>query len=176
MIWIFAIVAVVLVTIIVELMLVYQKRAHELRMRQEPLRRRVRQHLREMQEATLKIRRTVVQGLEELDLGIEQMRKQSEGLTNAIGRLESEAFAQVREEVHDVEEAVAEAGEENPGAEDEEENKRETLREARRKREELDNHITSLRRDVEIARRTMNRIETKMEKRLSSAAQRAKSQ
>ena len=42
MIWIFAIVAVVLVTIIVQLLLVYQKRAHDLRMRPEPLRRHIR--------------------------------------------------------------------------------------------------------------------------------------
>jgi beta-lactamase regulating signal transducer with metallopeptidase domain len=77
MIWIFAVVAVAVVAIIVQLLLVYQKRAHELRLRQEPIRRHIREQLRAMEEATLKIRRTAAQRLEELGFEAERFKKQS---------------------------------------------------------------------------------------------------
>lgn len=165
MVWIFSVVAVALVAIIVELLLLYQKRAHELRLRQEPLRRRVREHLREMQETTLKIRRISAQRLDELDFEVRQTRKQCDAMQRAIRDLEQEIFGETAEEIADVDQAVAAVGEEEVD-ENDEAARREALREARRHYDEIELHIGSLRRDTMIVRRTMERIESRMQRRL----------
>ena len=90
MVWIFAVVAVALVTIIVELLIVYQKKALDLRMRQEPLRRRIREHLQSMREDTRKIRQSVAQLFDELDFEMEQQKSQAEELGRILSRLEAE--------------------------------------------------------------------------------------
>lgn len=170
MIWAFAIVTVILITVIVELLMVYQKRAHDLRMLQEPMRRHIREHLRSMQEATQNIRRTAGQRFEEMKFEAEVLRKQSGEATKMISQLEVEIFGEARGEVADVEEALEAAGEEEEeGEKDEEEEKRELVREAGRIRDEVDNHLTSVRRDLEIVRRTLERIEAKMARRMGGA-------
>jgi len=171
MIWIFAIVAVILITVIVELLMVYQKRAHDLRMRQEPMRRHIRDHLRGMQEATQNIRRTAGQRFEEMKVEVEVLRKQNSEASKAISRLEVEVFGEVKKEVADVEEALETEGEEEED-EDEEQEVRELLREAGRMRDEVDHHLTSVRRDLEIVRRTLERIEAKMQRRMGDAKKR----
>jgi hypothetical protein len=170
MIWVFAIVTVILLTVIVELLMVYQKRAHDLRMRQEPMRRHIREHLRNMQEATQNIRRTAGQRYEEMKYEAETLRKQNGEATKMISQLEVEIFGEARGEVADVEEALeaaADGEEEEEGEKDEEEEKRELVREAGRLRDDIDNHLTSVRRDMEIVRRTLERIEAKMARRMS---------
>ena len=166
MIWIIAVVAVGLVTVIVQLLLVYQKRAHDLRLRQEPIRRHIREHVRGMEEATQKIRQTAVRRLEELEFESGEFRKQSEEMRQILRQLQEAVIgAATRPEVADVAEATAASGEEGE-KEKEKAGVREMLAEAVRMREQMDNHISSMRRDLEIVRRTMERIESKVQKRL----------
>jgi hypothetical protein len=168
MIWIFAVVTVILLTVIVELLMVYQKRAHDIRMRQEPMRRHIREHLRNMQEATQNIRRTAGQRFAEMKLEADVLRKQSGEATKMISQLEVEIFGEARGEVADVEEALEAVGEEEEeGEKDEEEEKRELVREAGQIRDEVDLHLASVRRDLEIVRRTLERIEAKMTRRMA---------
>ena len=92
MIWIFAVVAVALVAIIVQLLLVYQRRAHRLRVRQEPLRQHIGEHLRSMEEETQKIRKTVSQRLEELEFESGEFREWLEKTRLVLGPLQETAL------------------------------------------------------------------------------------
>ena len=168
MIWVFAVVVVGLVTVIVQLLMVYQKRAHDLHMRQQPIRAHIREHVRSMEESTQKIRQTAVQRFEELEFESGEFRKQSEELRQILRQLQEAVLGAVtRPEVSEVGEAAADSGE---GDEKEKEKKkastREMLTEAVHMRELMDNNISSMRRDLEIVRRSVDRIESRMQKRL----------
>lgn len=166
MIWLFSVAIVALVAIIGQLLLVYQKRAHELRVRQQPLRQRIKEHLRAMQESTLKIRRTASQRLEELDFEIGQMREQRDKLGKALVSLENEILGKVKAKTAEVKIAAAATGEGVVAEESEGEERRKALHEARSKIEEIDGHLSVLRREIENMTRILNRIEAKMQRRL----------
>ena len=169
MVWIFAVVAVVLVTIIVEMLIVYQKKALHLRMRQEPLHRRIEEHLRSMEEATQKIRQTVAHLLEELDYEVERHQAQTEMLKEIFSRLEADRSEETRGGEEGEE---GEDGAEIGGATEEEEETNRLLTEAQHRQEEIGSHFASLKREREIIERTMERIETRIQRRLDKQAQR----
>jgi hypothetical protein len=170
MLWIFAVIAVALVAIIVELLMVYQKRAHDLCLRQEPIRRSIREHVRGMEESTQTIRRTATQGLEELDYQVRVKRKQSEPLSALIRQVREDAGATVEEETTSAEQPVATAAAEDSDEplEPQQPTRDALLLDATRTYDEIDGHITSLRREVEIVRRTMERIEARTTRRLGT--------
>ncbi|MBT4096306.1 MAG: hypothetical protein HOE86_01590, partial [Gemmatimonadetes bacterium] len=66
MIWVLAVVVVGLIAVLAELLLSYQKRAHDLRSKQDPLRRRIRAHAQAMEEAVGGIQRTAADQMEYL--------------------------------------------------------------------------------------------------------------
>ena len=67
MIWIFVFVYVCLVVVVIQLVITYQKRGNNLRMKQEPIRRRIRLHKDSMGETIDKLHNAVAGRLEELD-------------------------------------------------------------------------------------------------------------
>ena len=67
MIWIFVFVYVCLVVVVIQLVITYQKRGNNLRMKQEPIRRRIRLHKEGMVETIDKLHNAVAGRLEELD-------------------------------------------------------------------------------------------------------------
>ena len=166
MIWVFAVIAVALVTIIIELLMVYQKRSHDLRLRQEPIRSRIREHIRGMRDATEKIRGLASQRVEDLDYEVKYLRRQSETISGVLSKAHEEMVSDADREMATVEEAaLVPESEEEEEVESAEDTLREALKQATRKRDEIDGHIISLRRDLEIVRRTMERIDARVTRR-----------
>jgi hypothetical protein len=66
MIWIFSVVCVSLVVVLIQLLMTYQKRAHDLRMKQEPVRRLIRLHKQAMLESIERLHAAADGRLEEL--------------------------------------------------------------------------------------------------------------
>jgi hypothetical protein len=165
MIWLFAVISVALVTIIVELMMVYQRRAHDLKLRQEPMRGRVGALVRSMQDSTEKIRQTGAERLEDLDSEVKILRKQSEMVLSVIRKAQEDRAAVSEREIATVEEAVAAPDPEQAAPEAQDDTSRDALRDAAHRRDEIDAHVTSMRRDLEIARATLERINSRIGRR-----------
>jgi chromosome segregation ATPase len=164
MIWLFSVLSVVLVTIMVQLLLVYQKRSSELRFRQEPLRRRIREHHRAMEDTTAGIRRTAIQRLEEVEHELGILRESRDGTGKILGRLEAEVFGRDRPG----EAAETEADAEIPASPDQTPDamadRRTALREARHRCDDVDSQLAALRRELEAVRRAFNRVEARVQR------------
>ena len=166
MIWLFSVLSVILVTITVQLLLVYQKRSSELRFRQDPLRRRIREHRRAMEEATVKIRRSATQRTEELEYELGALRESRDGSGKTLGLLEAEVFGRDRPgeaAASEEESSTAESPEPVPDATADQ---RAALREVRHRCDDVDSQLAALRREIEAVRRSINRIEARVQRHL----------
>ena len=76
MIWVIAVVVVVLA----ELLLSYQKRASELQVKQDPFRRRVRAHAASMQEAVIRIQGIATEQVPEFTTELQQLTSRADEL------------------------------------------------------------------------------------------------
>ena len=161
MVWILAIIVVGLFVVIAELLLAYQKRAHDLRERQEPLRRRIRRHTQAMREAVARIQGTA-------EGQVEQLEKETETITERIN-LQSHQLEELEKDIHG-----SDYNPDAPPAEEEEQiledaeviKKKETVeslaRQAHERQEELKQHRISMLRDVEVAKRSLGLLESKL--------------
>jgi len=161
MVWILGIIVVGLFVVIAELLLAYQKRAHDLRERQEPLRRRIRKHTQAMREAVARIQGTAESQVEELD-------REAEAITQRINT-QSHLLEELQKEMHgsDLDPNAPPAEEEEQIPEDAEiVKKKETVeslaRQAHDRQEELKQHRISMLRDVEVAKRSLGLLESKL--------------
>lgn len=159
MLWIFSIVAFALLAINVQLLTLYRRRVHELRSRQSAPRRRIREHVEGMREATARTRALATARLEELTFILEYTRQRSEVLSRAISGLE-EQFAVASEAPPTAEGRPGRAA----GPQTELAESRENVRQLRRQQEEIGGNLTSMRREIEIVRRTMERIEARVQR------------
>lgn len=162
MIWLFSVLSVVLVTIMVQLLLVYQKRSSELRFRQDPLRRRIREHHRAMEDTTAGIRRTATQRLEEVEHELGVLRESRDGTGKILGRLEAEVFG--RDRPGEAAEADAEIPEPPNQTPDATADRRTALREARHRCDDVDSQLAALRREIEAVRRALSRVEARVKR------------
>ena len=89
--WIFAIATIALLVVIIQLMLLYQRRFNEIRIRQDPVRRRIENHYSEMENGCNRIEDAVVSGQEEIGLAIDHLHKQRDALTQAMSQLQAQA-------------------------------------------------------------------------------------
>ena len=79
MIWVIAVV-VVLIVVLAELLLSYQKRASELQVKQDPFRRRVRAHAASMQEAVIRIQGIATEQVPEFTTELQQLTSRADEL------------------------------------------------------------------------------------------------
>ena len=174
MIWVLAVVVIGLIAVLAELLLSYQKRAHDLRSKQEPLRRRIRAHSQAMEEAVGGIQRMADDQLEYLQEELGRHTQRSEELRVGLTQLERAVFG----EGYDPNAPVPKDGEEELIQEretgstkvDEAESPEDLLRKAREfQRQEVEGHRLSLQRDLDVVRRTLALLETKIRRGATTA-------
>ena len=183
--WILAVVVVGLIAVLAQMVLVYQRRAYDLRMKQEPLRRRLRRHRKEMKEAVERIRLAAEAGLRDIRSDVTERRRQVEPKRHLLLELEH----QIREEYAQPEPDETADGKEEPEPEEEEEGGvtavdlgvrdrgqelRTLVRAVQSKHDELENHLASLARDADIAGRLFDRLQSKLQKDSAGDGQKAK--
>jgi hypothetical protein len=158
MLWIFAIVATALLVINLQLLVLYKRRAHELRKRQDVPRRRIREHVEGMRAATAKTRSVVATRLEEMTFMIGHTKARSDALSRAIAGLE-EQF-QIPDDAANPGERLTRSA----GPQDEKTRQKEGVELLRRQQEEIGGHLTSMRREMEIVRRSLERLEGRIQR------------
>jgi len=165
MIWVLVVIVVGLVAVLAELLLLFQKRAQELRLKQDPVRRRIREHTQAMREAANRIQLIARNQVEELELGLNDVTRQIEELGHRLRTHEKMIFgegydprasksAQPAEE-----ELIVKEGEPKPIEKDPREELAEAAREAQN---EIEGHRMSLVRDLEVIKRTLRLLEAKL--------------
>ena len=168
MIWVLAVVVVGLIAVLAELLLSYQKRAHDLRSKQDPLRRRIRAHAQAMEEAVGGIQRTAADQMEYLNEQLQLHSERSEQLRTGLTQLERSVFgegydpnAPVEKEEDD--ELIQDRDPSSGTVDEPEESPEDLLREARDfHRVEVEGPRTSFQRDLDVVRRTLSLLETKI--------------
>ena len=158
-IWVFSIAAIGLVAILIQMLLVYQKKAYDLRMRQAPIRKKTKEHVLNLQESTKNIRHSADDRVGELE---------------AAHRIWAERIAPLKEEMEEVQKAIpatpdptaAPTGE---GAEIPEEDSdtaslRKLVIDAKNSRLELDTNLTGIERDTLLVKRTLEQMEAKLKR------------
>jgi chromosome segregation ATPase len=135
--------------------MVYKKKASELREKQTPLRQRIKDHIQVVTESIERIYTVATERVQEVQGTIAQLKADSEKKRRQIAELRTEAFG-----------ADDQEGEDEGGDEEEDEDElKMSLREAARKQEENDSNIIQMQRDLETVRRTLQRLETKLQRR-----------
>lgn len=159
MIWVFAVVVVGLIAVLAELLLSYQKRAHDLRVKQDPLRRRIRAHSKAMQEAVGGIQAVATEQVAEFTTELQALARRADELREELERVER----LVGDDSSSARDDLIDDGESDGGKIDEEETPAEKVSQARDYlRQEVDGHRLSLQRDVEVVRRTLTLLESKL--------------
>lgn len=161
MIWVFAIVVIGLIAVLAELLLSYQKRAHDLRLKQEPVRRRIRAHAKAMQEAVGGIQNVATEQIAEFTTQLQALAQRANELREDLQRVERQVFGEgmtATDKDDLIEEEDTEAG--NVDAEE----TPEALVQAAQEflRVEVDGHRLNMQRDVEVVRRTLALLESKL--------------
>ncbi|MDP6698040.1 MAG: hypothetical protein QGH25_00190 [Candidatus Latescibacteria bacterium] len=165
--WIFAIATIALLVVMIQLMLLYQRRFNEIRIRQDPVRRRIENHYSEIENGYTRIDDAVVSGQEEIGLAIDHLHKQRDALTQAMSQLQVQADSVAPPSESEGDEGmleVAVASEPDPHA---------LLRKAQSRYEQIEVSIRELEKDATNVRRNMERIEVKMRRKSSAELQEA---
>lgn len=160
LIWICSIVAVGMVAILIQMLLVYQKKAYDLRMRQVPVRKKIKEHVLTLQEATRNIRRSAGDRVGELEVA---------------HRAWTEKIAPLKAEMEEIQKSIPPLP--DPGAEQVDgeqieiaEEDSDTVRirklviEARNSRLELDTNLAGIERDTGLVKRTLEQMEIKLKR------------
>lgn len=154
--WILGVISIALIVILIQLAAIYSKRSNELRLRQEPLRRRIQFHRREIAASAEKVQRAADDGLEELEFSITALVDKNAQLKKGVEELEQQVRGnnEDEEEIEDKDPvAMAALKEDDP---------RLVLRDVIRRREELESHVNALKRDAEGIKRNMQRVHAKL--------------
>ncbi len=156
--WIFSIVAVGLLAILIQMLLIYQKKAYDLRMRQAPIRKKIKERVQNLQESTKNIRRSAGDRVGELD---------------AAQRIWTEKVAPLKAEMEEVQKSIptrpeptAEPGADGGGEIAEEDSDmagvQKLVIDAKNSRLELDTNLTGIERDTGLVKRTLEQMEAKL--------------
>ena len=92
MVWVLAVIVVGLIAVIAELFLTYQKRAHDLRLKQDPIRHKIRAHNKAMKESVERIQGAAESQLQELDRELPQRVQQIDNSSNSLRAVETKLF------------------------------------------------------------------------------------
>jgi len=161
-IWVFAVVVVGLIAVLAELLLSYQKRASDLRTKQDPFRRRIRAHATAMQDAVGGIQGVATEQIADFTTELQALAKRAEELREELLRLERQVFGEGGAAAAEKEDVI-EDGDEDAGKVDAEDTPEDKIREAQDFiRTEVDGHRLRLQRDVEVVRRTLSLLESKL--------------
>jgi len=174
LIWVLAVVVVGLIAVLAELLLSYQKRAHDLRSKQEPLRRRIREHTSAMQEAVGGIQTTAADQVDYLqgELGgfVQKRQQLSAGLDELERVVFGDGYDPNASADDDDEELIKERDAEAAKKVDEEDTPEELLPEARHFfKMEVEGHASSLQRDLDVVKRTLALLENKLRRGLTAS-------
>ncbi|MFT5085699.1 MAG: hypothetical protein ACI906_002188 [Candidatus Latescibacterota bacterium] len=158
--WAFGVICIALIVILFQLMMIYNKRSDELLARQEPLRRRIQSHRKEIATSVERVQRAAESGLEEMGFSISELVEKNAQFKKGVEQLELQVQSQNKgEEEDDIEDqdpvSLAAIKEDDP---------RLVLRDAIRHREEVEININALKRDVEAIKRNMLRVNAKLKR------------
>jgi hypothetical protein len=160
-IWVFVVVVVGLIAVLAELLLSYQKRAHDLRLKQEPLRRHIRAHAKAMQDAVAGIQGIATEQVAEYTTELQGLARRADELREALRVLERQVLGDTASPARHGN--LIEDGDAEAGKVDEEETVEDKVGQAQDfLRQEVDGHRLSLQRDVEVVRRTLALLESKL--------------
>ena len=165
MIWIFVFVYVCLVVVVIQLVITYQKRGNNLRMKQEPIRRRIRLHKEAMIGTIDKLHNAVTGRLDELD---EEAKVHQSRI-----RIYGELLVRWREtvpaekELTPAEELAADQAEmqEEPARKAALRDMRNLIEELAGNQQELEANTERIDRDIELVRETLSRLKNRVESR-----------
>lgn len=177
MVWVLAVIVVGLIAVIAELFLSYQKRATDLRLRQDPIRSRIREHHRAMRESVERIKGAAESQLEEFERDSPQKNHQIEAFARELRQVEAELFgddydpaaARVDEDFLTEEERKVEG----EGEKEKEDPNLERTTRARELIEEIEGHANSLHRDVDVVKRTLGLLEGKLRRSATAGKEKA---
>ena len=165
MIWIFVFVYVCMFVVMIQLLMAYQKRAYNLRMKQEPIRRRIRLHKEAMVETIDKLHDAVSGRLDELVEEVSGYKLQTKVLRGLLDRWK-EAVPEEEKELTPEEELAA--------SEEEIDEEQELIRKAALRdmralieelatnQKELEAHSEGVDRDIELVTDTMKRMQARV--------------
>lgn len=167
MIWALVVVTVATLVIVLQLLLQYKSQAHKLRVRQEPIRRRIREHLSAMDEATRKIQEAIPEQLQGFEEESEEIKAAAGEMAKVLEEMQSQQHEEVTEEATeeatDVETAATpDDGDE--GQQDEEHELTRRLTEAAYKRDEVDRELNSLAKEIHIVNSSRSRLEAMLQR------------
>ncbi len=154
--WILGVVAIALLVVLMQLVMIYQKRSADMHMLQEPLRRRIQLNRKEIRARVERVQRAAEEGLQELEYSIEAITEENNQLKKGVGQLQLQIAVENEdeEELEDKDAVAMAALDEN--------DPRLLLRKVQQRREEIDTHLNSLKRDAESIKRNEQRVEAKL--------------
>jgi len=159
-IYIVAVVLLGLIVVLAQLLLVYQKRAHDLRMKMEPIRRRIRDHRNTMAELFAKVQERGTTRLGELERYLAAQGEKLESAEAAYEDLESEPMLRVPEPTEEEEGEPAIGEDYDPEWEGQAAGAREVARAVLQAHESLDGQLNEMGRDREVIGRTLERMQS----------------
>jgi len=160
-IWIASVVLLGLVVVLAQLLLVYQKRAHDLRMKMEPIRRRIRNHRSTMAEVFSKVQERGAESLASVDRFLDTQGDKLERAETVYEDLSGEDMLQTPEE-NDDSDAPDPLDDEDydPEFEAQASAARETAREVIAGHESIESQLNEMGRDRDVIARTLERMQS----------------
>ena len=146
--------------VLAQLLLVYQKRAHDLRMKMEPMRRRIRNHRTTMTELFTKVQERGAGRLAELERSLAAQGEKLERAEASYEELADDDMLQTPEAGEEEDDADPFDEDYDPGWEAQAAAARETARELLALHESLENRLNETGRDREVIARTLERMES----------------
>ena len=164
MIWIFVFVYVCLSVVMIQLLMAYQKRAYNFRMKQEPIRRRIRLHKEAMVESIDKLHTAVSGRLDELVEEVTEYQQQTKVYRKLLDEWKEvvpedkeltpeEELAASQEEVDEEQELIRKAALRDM---------RNLIEELGTNQQELEAHGEGVDRDTDLVKDTMSRLEARV--------------
>ena len=174
MVWVLAVIVVGLIAVLAELFLSYQKRANDLRLKQDPIRARIREHQTAMQESVERITAAAESQLQEIEREAPEKSRQIDSFARDLREVETSLFGEDYDPSDTKRGEDFLSDEERKQAQEEEEEKKKdpNLEKAQRARDllqETDGHATSLQRDVDVVKRTLGLLEGKVRRSATAA-------
>jgi hypothetical protein len=158
MVWVLAVIVVGLIAVIAELFLSYQKRPADLRLKQDPIRAKIRAHQKAMQESVERIQGAAEDQLQELDRELPLRGQQVDGFARDLRDAELEIFGEdydPRAAAKDATDFLSEGEDKDEEKEEEKDPNLEHVETARDLLSEMEGHAASLKRDIEVVKQTL---------------------
>ncbi len=165
MVWVLGVIVVGLIAVIAELFLSYQKRAADLRLKQDPIRAKIRAHQKAMQESVERIKGAAEDQLQELDRELPLRAQQVDGFARNLREAEIEIFGEdydPRDAAKDTTDFLSDGEDKDEEKEEEKDPNLVRVEKARDLLSEMEGHAASLKRDIEVVKQTLGMLESKL--------------